>query len=88
MLPRFSFRMPNCEEGVTALSNYAYKRASATGIVVHEPIHNWASHAADALRMLAEAEACRKANTCASIPDYVRDVIRAAIAAAEPQPKE
>ena len=33
-------------------------------------------------------EACRKANTCASIPDYVRDVIRAAIANAEPQPKE
>lgn len=56
MFPRFSFRLPACERGVDALANYAYKRASATGIVVHEPIHNWASHAADALRMIAEAE--------------------------------
>jgi hypothetical protein len=56
MFPRFSFRMPNCERGVDALANYAYKRSSATGIVVHEPVHNWASHAADALRMIGEAE--------------------------------
>jgi hypothetical protein len=63
MLPRFSFRLPHCEAGITALSNYAYKRASATGIVVHEPIHNWASHAADALRMLAEAEAASMLKT-------------------------
>lgn len=63
MLPRFSFRLPHCEAGVTALSNYAYKRASATGIVVHEPVHNWASHAADALRMLAEAEAASMLKT-------------------------
>jgi hypothetical protein len=56
MFPRFSFRLPACERGIDALANYAYKRASATGIVVHEPVHNWASHAADALRMIAEAE--------------------------------
>lgn len=66
MLPRFSFRLPHCEAGVTALSNYAYKRASATGIVVHEPVHNWASHAADALRMLAEAEAAGMLKTGAA----------------------
>ena len=28
-------------------------------------------------------EACKKANTCASIPDYVMDLIRAAIAKAK-----
>ncbi len=56
MFPRFSFRLPSCERGLDALANYAYKRSSATGIVVNEPVHNWASHAADALRMIAEAE--------------------------------
>jgi hypothetical protein len=56
MFPRFSFRLPACERGLDALANYAYKRSSATGIVVSEPVHNWASHAADALRMIAEAE--------------------------------
>jgi hypothetical protein len=56
MFPRFSFRLPACERGLDALANYAYKRSSATGIVVNMPVHNWASHAADALRMIAEAE--------------------------------
>jgi hypothetical protein len=56
MFPRFSFRLPACERGLDALANYAYKRSSATGIVVNEPVHNWASHASDALRMIAEAE--------------------------------
>ncbi len=56
MFPRFSFRLPACERGLDALANYAYKRSSATGIVVNEPVHNWASHAADALRMIAEAD--------------------------------
>jgi hypothetical protein len=56
MFPRFSFRLPACERGLDALANYAYKRSSATGIVVNEPVHNWASHAADALRMIAESE--------------------------------
>jgi hypothetical protein len=58
MFPRFSFRLPACERGLDALANYAYKRSSATGIVVNEPVHNWASHAADALRMIAEADMC------------------------------
>jgi hypothetical protein len=56
IFPRFAFRLPACERGLDALANYAYKRASATGIVVNEPVHNWASHAADALRMIAEAD--------------------------------
>jgi hypothetical protein len=58
MFPRLSFRLPACERGLDALANYAYKRSSATGIVVNEPVHNWASHAADALRMIAEADMC------------------------------
>jgi hypothetical protein len=32
-------------------------RASSTGLAVDEPVHDWASHASDALRTLAEADA-------------------------------
>lgn len=68
MFPRFSFRLPACERGVDALANYAYKRSSATGIVVNEPVHNWASHASDALRMIAEAEMSGMLKTGFSTP--------------------
>lgn len=57
LLPRFSFRVPACDDGLHALASYSYKPQSATGLVVSEPTHNWASHASDALRMIAEAEA-------------------------------
>jgi hypothetical protein len=56
IMPRFTFRLPHCEAGLHAISNYHYKRASSTGLVVNEPVHDWSSHAADALRMIAEAE--------------------------------
>ena len=56
MLPRFSFRLPHCEAGLHAIASYHYRRASSTGLVVNEPVHDWSSHAADALRMIAEAE--------------------------------
>lgn len=56
MMPRFTFRLPHCEAGLHALASYHYKRASSTGLVINEPVHDWSSHAADALRMVAEAE--------------------------------
>lgn len=57
LLPRFTFRLPACEEGVNALENYHTKRESSGGIAQDLPVHDWSSHASDALRMLAEAEA-------------------------------
>ena len=56
LLPRFTFRLPACERGLEALCNYHTVRTTATGLAVDEPVHSWASHAADALRTLAEAE--------------------------------
>lgn len=56
LLPRFTFRLPNCEPGVDALSAYHYKPVTSTGLAKNEPVHDWASHASDALRILAEAE--------------------------------
>ena len=56
MLPRFSFRIPQCERGLEALSNYHTVRETSTGIARDEPCHDW-SHACDALRVIAECEA-------------------------------
>src|SRR5262245_16577913 len=57
MLPRFSFRVPECERGLEALSVYHTIRETSTGIAKDEPCHDQSSHACDALRMIAEAEA-------------------------------
>jgi hypothetical protein len=57
MLPRFSFRLPHCERGLDALCNYHAIRETSTGIARDEPVHDWSSHAADSLRVIAEAEA-------------------------------
>jgi hypothetical protein len=57
MLPRFSFRVPQCERGLEALSNYHTIRETSTGIAKDEPVHDQHSHACDALRLIAEAEA-------------------------------
>jgi hypothetical protein len=56
ILPRFSFRLPNCERGIEALSNYHTRRESSGGIASDAPVHDWSSHCADAARMIAEAE--------------------------------
>ena len=57
MLPRFSFRIPQCERGLEALSNYRTVRETSSGIARDEPCHDWSSHACDGLRLVAEAEA-------------------------------
>jgi hypothetical protein len=57
MLPRFSFRIPECERGLEALSLYRTVRETSTGIARDEPFHGVESHACDALRVIAEAEA-------------------------------
>jgi hypothetical protein len=57
ILPRFTFRVPACERGVEAVSNYHTARTTSTGLAVDEPVHDWASHASSALKVIAEAEA-------------------------------
>jgi hypothetical protein len=57
ILPRFSFRVPERERGLEALCAYQTVRETSTGIARDEPCHDASSHACDALRVLAEAEA-------------------------------
>jgi hypothetical protein len=66
MLPRFSFRLPHCERGIEALCNYHTIRETPTGIARDEPCHDWSSHACDALRLIAEAEASGMLNRAGS----------------------
>jgi hypothetical protein len=56
ILPRFTFRIPACERGLEALCNYHTVRTTSTGLAVDEPVHDWSSHAASALKVIAEAE--------------------------------
>jgi hypothetical protein len=72
MLPRFSFRVPQCERGLEALSSYHTIRETSTGIARDEPVHNWSSHACDALRLIAEGEAAGMLRYAGSTPNVRR----------------
>ena len=45
ILPRFSFRVPECERGLEALCAYHTVRVTSTGIARDEPCHDASSHA-------------------------------------------
>lgn len=55
MFPALAFRAPQCDDGLTALAAYRTRRQGEGALSSDEPVHDWASHPADALRMLAEA---------------------------------
>jgi hypothetical protein len=55
LFPALSFRSPQCDDGVSALSCYRTKTEGEGALSVNEPIHDWASHTADAIRTMAEA---------------------------------
>ena len=57
LFPTFEFRTPACEKGLEGLDQYQTAPDASTGVVRNMPLHTWASHIADALRTMAEAEA-------------------------------
>ena len=69
ILPRFTFRIPACERGLEAVSNYRTVRTTSTGLAVDEPVHDWSSHAASALKVIAEAEAAHMLSSAGSTPN-------------------
>jgi len=56
IFPRLAFVLPATERGLDALAAYHFKPVSAGGIIKDEPVHDWSSHSADALRIMAEAD--------------------------------
>jgi hypothetical protein len=55
MFARSWFHKTKTALGVEAIEAYATKDTTAGGNITKEPIHNWASHDADACRIAAEA---------------------------------
>ena len=53
----FEFRTPACDLGLKGLKAYESAPETSKGVIRNEPLHTWASHIADALRTMAEAEA-------------------------------
>jgi hypothetical protein len=54
LFPSLSFRSPQCDDGLTALSADRTKRQGEGALTTDEPVHDWASHPADAMRVMAE----------------------------------
>jgi hypothetical protein len=55
LLARSWFRLPYCQEGIEALEAYHMRENNAGGVTVQDPVHDWSSHDADAVRIAAEA---------------------------------
>lgn len=56
LFPSFEFRLPACERGVKGMKAYESAPDSSSGIVKNVPLGTWASHVADAVRTMAEAD--------------------------------
>lgn len=56
MFPRFYFDDQNCERGIEGLENYRTKKDKKNNYITETPVHDWTSHIADPIRMLAEAD--------------------------------
>jgi len=52
-LKRCWFDQTRCKDGIEALQNYRREENTRTGELKSEPVHDWASHAADAFRYAA-----------------------------------
>jgi hypothetical protein len=55
-----------------ALCNYRNVRVTSTGLAVDEPVHDWASHASDAMRNLAEADMTDMLGSAGSTANFHR----------------
>ena len=56
VIARMYFDSEKCEQGIDALSNYRYQWNEARHTLSPEPLHDWSSHGADALRTGAMAK--------------------------------
>jgi hypothetical protein len=55
MFGALSFRSPQCDDGLDALGCYRTRPPKPESIVAEDPIHDWSSHTADAMRTMFEA---------------------------------
>lgn len=55
LIPRSWFNLAACAQGIEALEAYHTKEVKSGGTISKEPVHDWSSHDADAIRTAAEA---------------------------------
>ncbi len=70
MLPRCWFDAERCARGIEALKQYRREWDGKRQVWRERPFHDWTSHAADALRMLALARAPAKREKTIEIPNF------------------
>lgn len=56
ILPRCWFDSVHCKDGIEALRNYSREWDEDKKVFKRQPLHNWASHPADAFRIMAVAQ--------------------------------
>lgn len=56
LMSSFEWRLPACELGVKGVKAYEMASDTSSGIVRNVPLHTWASHVADGIRTMAEAD--------------------------------
>ncbi|CAB4186551.1 hypothetical protein UFOVP1329_24 [uncultured Caudovirales phage] len=76
LMSQLQFRLPACETGVKGLKAYETAPDTSTGIIRNTPLHNWASHIADALRTFGEAETRGLVPAHSATPQAMRAPIR------------
>jgi hypothetical protein len=71
ILPRCWFDAKRCKQGLEALRQYQRKWDDERKVFSPDPLHNWASHAADAFRYLAVAY--KEEHHAGPVPDNFRN---------------
>lgn len=75
-LARCHFDQAECRHGLEALRSYRSLWDEKRQVAVSKPIHDWASHGADAMRYLALGEPSVTAGGWAPMPDQIRREVR------------
>jgi len=78
IFPNCWFDEDRCEEGIQALRHYRYRIVD--GQYGNEPLHDWASDAADSFRYLAVAFRDRRSNLAVSVLDRLNAIKDAVVA--------
>ena len=87
IFPRLMFRIPHCEKGLDALTCYRTKRETSTGIAVDIPVHDFASHYADGMRTLAEAEMHGMIHSIGPRPSHLKPIVKSGVRDLQSQPR-
>lgn len=72
LLPRLQFDRAKCRDGIEALRQYRADWQDKKNVLTLRPVHDWTSHAADAMRYLAVAGTQQLADDWGGSIDYSR----------------